>query len=93
MQNKDGDVFQCFLDELKDDSKPEGIVWTEAATLPYSDPTLGSRSIQAYDIQIRNVGMRLARWLLDAQNHWLLNYLRTSWWLYVGALELAVLPM
>ena len=62
VQNKDGDVFQCFLDELKDDSKPEGSVWTEAATLPYSDPMLGSlcgqavaigggdsRSIQAYD--------------------------------------------
>ena len=61
--NRDGNVFQCFLDELKDDSKPEGSVWTEVAKVPYSEPTLGSlcgqvvaiggwnskRSIQAFD--------------------------------------------
>ena len=58
--NKDGKVFQCFLDELKDDSKPEGSVWTEVKKVPYSETTLGSlcgqvvaiggsRSIQAFD--------------------------------------------
>ena len=61
--NKDGDVFQCFLDELKDESKPEGSVWIKVAKVPYSNATLGSlcgqavaiggwnskRSIQAFD--------------------------------------------
>ena len=47
VQNKDGDVFQCFLDELKDDSKPEGSVWTKPVKLPYSDATLGSLCGQA----------------------------------------------
>jgi hypothetical protein len=46
VQNKDGDVFQCFLDELKDDSKP-GSVWTKAAKVPYSNLTLGSLCGQA----------------------------------------------
>ena len=62
VQNKDGEVFTCFLDELKDDSKSASSVWTKAARLPCSDPTLGSlcgqavaiggndsRSIHAYD--------------------------------------------
>ena len=63
VQNNNGKVFQCFLDELKDDSKPAGSVWTTTADLPYDRyPTLGSlcgqavaiggkdsRSIHAYD--------------------------------------------
>ena len=50
MQNENGDVFQCFLDELKDDSKPESSVWTIPAKLPYSDSTLGSLCGQAVAI-------------------------------------------
>ena len=58
-----GKVFQCFLDELKDDSKPAGSVWTSVADVPNNwYPTLSSlcgqpvviggkdsRSIYAFD--------------------------------------------
>ena len=61
--NKDGVVFQCFLDELKDDSRPTSSVWTKPTKPPDSTystlsslcgkvVTIGgwnSRSIQAYD--------------------------------------------
>ena len=51
MQNNSGKVFQCFLDELKDDSKSAGSVWTNAADLPYNwFPTLGSLCEQAVAI-------------------------------------------
>lgn len=60
---KSGKVYQCFLDELKDDSKPAGSVWTSTANTPHDwYTTLGSlcgqavaiggkdsRSINAYD--------------------------------------------
>ena len=63
VQSKDGDIYQCFLDELKDDSRPAGSVWTNPAKPPdsaYSTlsslcgkvVTIGgwrSRSIYAYD--------------------------------------------
>ena len=60
----DGRVLQCFLDELKDDSKPEGSVWNKVADAPHGfNTTIGSlcgqpvsiggkdycRSINAYD--------------------------------------------
>ena len=58
-----GEIYQCFLDELKDDSKPAGSVWTKVAKAPHDwYTTLGSlcgqavaiggrdsRSINAYD--------------------------------------------
>ena len=43
-----GHVYQCFLDELQDDSKPAGSVWTTAADTPNNwHPTLGSLCGQA----------------------------------------------
>ena len=59
-----GHVYQCFLDELQDDSKPAGSVWTTVPPTPSGShhPTLGSlcgqavsfggndsRTISAYD--------------------------------------------
>ena len=45
-----GKIYQCFLDELKDDSKPDGSVWTSVAKAPHDwYTTLGSvnQSIEA----------------------------------------------
>ena len=43
-----GSAYQCFLDELKDDSKPAGSVWTKIASTPLDwYPTLGSLCGQA----------------------------------------------
>ena len=50
VQDRLGGVFQCFLDELKDDSKPAGSVWTNAAKLSSYTPTLGSLCGQAVAI-------------------------------------------
>ena len=46
-----GNIYQCFLDELKDDSKPDGSVWTSVAKAPHDwYTTLGSLCGQAVAI-------------------------------------------
>ena len=54
-EENSGEVYQCFLDELKDDSKPAGSVWTSVANVPNDRyTTLGSLCGQPVAIGGRN---------------------------------------